>query len=233
MARRAPARDAVGTTAARPPRRLRVDAERNRDAVLRAARELFAERGLEAPLEEVAARAGVGIATLYRRFPTREQLVAAALLDRVALYGELAERALETDDPWEGFASFVEQVCALQADDRGLSDLLSIALPANEEIERLRLLANDRVIALIERAKAGAKLREDFVREDLLLLLIAQAAVVHVTRHDAPDAWRRFVSLMLQSFHSDAESPLPNPPSTDEMTRAMTRLARERGCGSE
>src|SRR5262247_4053376 len=118
----------AGPAAARGgPRRLRVDAERNRAALLAAAREVFAEQGLEAPLEEVALRAGVGIATLYRRFPNRRQLVAAALVDTFAQYAEAAERALAVSDPWAGFAGFIERICELQAADRGLSDLLSMA----------------------------------------------------------------------------------------------------------
>ena len=75
-------------------RRLRADAARNRAAIVAVARDVFAEQGLEAPLEAIAARAGVGIATLYRRFPTREKLVAAALTEKVAEYAEAAER------PW-------------------------------------------------------------------------------------------------------------------------------------
>src|SRR6266498_1487574 len=113
------------TEARRGARRLRVDAERNRAAILAAAREVFAEQGLEAPLEEIALRAGVGIATLYRRFPARAQLVAAALIEKVTQYAEAAEQALAAPDPWAGFASFVEGICELQADDRGLSDLRS------------------------------------------------------------------------------------------------------------
>jgi AcrR family transcriptional regulator len=223
----------AGPAAARgTPRRLRVDAERNRAAVLDAAREVFAEQGLEAPLEEIALRAGVGIATLYRRFPTRAQLVAAALVDKVSQYAEAAEQALAVPDPWAGFASFTERICELQAGDRGLSDLLSMALPAGEHIERLRRLAGDRVAQLVERAKAAGKLRQDFASEDLVLLLIAHAAVVHVTRQDAPDAWRRFVALMLDAFgHQDEKSSLPTPPSIAQMRRATLRLARERGCG--
>lgn len=212
-------------------RRLRVDAERNRAALLDAAREVFAEQGLEAPLEEIALRAGVGIGTLYRRFPTRGQLVAAALVDKVTQCAQAAQQALAVPDPWAGFTSFVEQICEMQADDRGLSDLLSMALPADEHIEELRRLANDRVVALLERAKAAGSLREEFVGEDLLLLLIAHAAVAHVTRQDAPDAWRRFVALMLDAFQRQDHATLPAPPTRAQMRRAMIRLAGERGCG--
>src|SRR5215470_9654826 len=182
-------------------RRLRVDAERNRAALLDAAREVFAEQGLEAPLEEIALRAGVGIATLYRRFPTRTQLVAAALIDKITQYAEAAEQALAIPDPWAGFVSYVERICDMLAE-------------------------------LIGRAKAAGRLREEFAGEDLLLLLVAHAAVVHVTREDAPSAGRRFVALMLDAFGPrDGPSALPVPPSRTQMRRAMVRLAGERGCG--
>jgi AcrR family transcriptional regulator len=192
---------------------------------------MFAEHGLKAPLEAIAARAGVGIATLYRRFPTREKLVAAALVEKVAQYAEAAEQALTVADPWAGFAWFVQRICELQAGDRGLSDLLSMTLSADEQVEHLRRTANDQVITLIDRAKAEGKLRKDFVREDLVLLLIATAAVMHVTHADAPDAWRRFVALALEAFRCQGSSPLPGPPSTAQITRAMLRLTAERGCG--
>jgi AcrR family transcriptional regulator len=192
---------------------------------------MFAEQGLEAPLEAIAARAGVGIATLYRRFPSREKLVAAALVEKVAEYAEAARQALAAADPWAGFAGFVERICELQAGDRGLSDLLSMTLSADEQVEQLRRTANDLLITVIDRAKAEGTLREDFVGEDLVLLLIATAAVTDVTRRDAPDAWRRFVAVALDGFRSREPRELPEAPSTAQMTRAMLRLARERGCG--
>jgi AcrR family transcriptional regulator len=220
-----------GTASAAAPRRLRADAARNRAAIVAVARDVFAEQGLEAPLETIAARAGVGIATLYRRFPTREKLVAAALIGKVAEYAEAAEQALTVAEPWDGFAGFVLRICELQVGDRGLSDLLSMTLSADEQVEQLRRTANDRVVTLIERAKADGHLRQDFAGEDLVLLLIATASVMHVTRADAPGAWRRFVFLMLDAFRCQDAPALPEPPSTAQMTRAMLRLAADRGCG--
>ena len=219
------------TAAHQAPRRLRADAARNRAAIVAVARDVFAEQGLAAPLEAIAARAGVGIATLYRRFPSREKLVAAALTEKVAEYAQAAEQALAVADPWEGFAGFVHRICELQAGDRGLSDLLSMTLSADEQVEQLRRTANDRVVALIERAKADGALREDFAGEDLALLMIGTAAVMHVTRADAPGAWRRFVALALDAFRCQDSPSLPDPPTTAQMTRAMLRLAAERGCG--
>lgn len=215
------------------PPRLRADATRNRDAILAAAKEIFAERGIEASLEEIAARARVGIATLYRRFPSRQDLVAAALIEKVAEFVEAAQAALALPDAWEGFCCYVRTICELQAGDRGLADLLSMTLPADEHVERLRQTANDHVVELIGRAKAAGQLRADFVKEDLLVLLIANAALVHVTRAEAPGASRRLVALALDAFgRTDVPSALPAPPSSAEMASAMCSLARERGCGT-
>ncbi len=213
------------------PPRLRADATRNRDAILAAAREIFAERGIEASLEEIAARARVGIATLYRRFPSRQHLVAAALVEKVATYAEAAEAALAIPDPWEGFCSLVRTMCELQAADRGLADLLSMTLPGDEHVERLRRTANDHVVKIIERAKRAGRLRDDFVGEDLLILLIANAALVHVTHTEAPAASQRLVALALDAFGRTDAAALPPPPTSAEMAGAMRGLARERGCG--
>ncbi|MHB1989138.1 MAG: TetR/AcrR family transcriptional regulator [Acidimicrobiales bacterium] len=214
-----------------PPRRLRADAEVNRVALLGAAREVFAEQGLKAPLEEIARRAGVGIGTLYRRFPRRESLVAAALIEKIAEYDEYAEQGLADPDPGTGFVCFVMKICAMQVHDRGLGDLLAMTLPAGQQVDELRNRANGKVVELVERAKAAGGLRQDFTGEDLLVMLIANAAVVHVTGTDAPEAWRRFAALALDGFRCHDGAVLPAPPSTAEMESAMQRLARERGCG--
>jgi AcrR family transcriptional regulator len=213
-------------------RGLRADATRNRVAILTAARQVFAEQGLRAPLEEIARRAGVGIATLYRRFPTRERLVAAALIEKITQFEMAASLALAEPDPWDGFAGLVRRICELQADDRGLSDLLSMTLPASEEVEQLRAKAHGHVAELVARAKASGRLRPDFAAEDLLLVLIANSAVAHVTGPDAPDAWRRFVELILDAFQYTGGAELPPAPTTDQMTQAMARLAADRGCGA-
>src|SRR3954468_9021673 len=99
---------------------LRADAARNREAIVQAAREVFAEQGLDAPLDDIARRAGTGNATLYRRFPTRCDLVAAVFADRMVEHLEAVEAALADQDAWRGFASYVQTVGAMQARDRGI-----------------------------------------------------------------------------------------------------------------
>lgn len=213
-------------------RRLRVDAERNRLAVLASARSVFADQGVTASLEEIARRAGVGIGTLYRHFPRgREQLVAEALVDQVSRYVVLAEQALQATDPWAGFAGFVERICELEADDRGLSDLLAMTLPADERVEELRAQANDLMLVLVQQAKKSGQLRADFVGEDLVLLLIANTAIIEVTSADAPAASRRMVGLFLEAVRArEPASDLPEAPTSEKLRRAMVRLAQTCGC---
>src|SRR3954467_14909498 len=115
---------------------LRADAARNRAAIVEAARAVFAEQGLDAPLDEIAKRAGTGNATLYRRFPARSDLVAAVFAERMAAHVEAVEAALNDDDPWNGFACYIRAVVAMQARDRGIADLVGLDLssaPGNEK----------------------------------------------------------------------------------------------------
>src|SRR5688500_15920096 len=100
----------------RPERSLRVDAERNRRRIIAAAHEAFSDLGIDVPMAEVARRAGVGVGTLYRRYPTRADLVAAAFEEKMAAYAEAAKVALEDPDPWRGFCDYVRRICAMQAD---------------------------------------------------------------------------------------------------------------------
>lgn len=213
------------------PHGLRADACRNRDAILAAARDVFARQGLQAPLDDIARQAGVGIATVYRRFPTRERLVAAALLEKVRQYADAAKQAQANPDPWAGFAEFVRRSCALQANDRGLSDLLSMTLPATEEVEQLRATVYRNVADLAERAKAAGRLRPDFAPEDLLLVLIANAAVAHVSGPDAPQAWQRLVALFLDAFQHTGADCLPAAPTAAQLSHGMARLAAEHRLG--
>jgi AcrR family transcriptional regulator len=108
---------------------MRADARRNHERLLEAARDVFVEQGPGASLEEIARRAEVGIATLYRRFPTRDVLIAASFAPLMAAYAEAVDEALQAPDAWTGFARFLERVCAMQAADRGVRDVLTLTFP--------------------------------------------------------------------------------------------------------
>jgi AcrR family transcriptional regulator len=207
-------------------RSLRADAERNRQRIIEAARAVFAERGLDAPMDAIAARAGVGQATLYRRFPRREDLVVACFAPKLTEYAEAVEEALRAPDSWEGFCGFVERICGMQAADLGVQDVLTTTFPTARAVEAQRARAFEQLTELIRRAQAEGALRADFVPEDVVLLLLANAGVVRVMRTAAPEAWRRFVGLMLDSLRADRARPLPPPPTPAQTYRAMLGIER-------
>ena len=224
MSRERPTRSGANA----PDRTLRADAERNRERVLAAARVVFSEHGLDASTNEIARRAGVGIATLLRRFPTRDDLISAVFADKMAAYADAAEEALANPAPWDGFRGYVERVCEMQAEDRGFADVLTLTFPAAKALETERNKAAADLAELIDRAKAAGKLRHDFIHQDLPLILMANAGVVTATRDAAPDAWRRLVGYLMQSFAADLTQPLPDPPAPTEMYRALLRLNKPR-----
>lgn len=203
---------------------LRADAERNRERIVAAAREVFAERGLAAPLDEVARRAGVGVATLYRRFPTRADLISGVFETKMAAYADSVERALADPDPWSGFCAHIEAMCAMQAEDRGVTDVLTMTFPTHRRFEAARARAHEGFVELVDRAKATGRLRADFVAEDLVMLLMANAGVVNATGDAAPQTWRRLVAYLLQAFAATGAAPLPDPPSPAQTYRALLRL---------
>ncbi|MCX5522544.1 TetR/AcrR family transcriptional regulator [Streptomyces bobili] len=216
---------------------LRSDAERNRERIIAAARAVFAREGLGASMASVAREAGVGIATMFRRFPTKAELVDAVFVDRMDAYADAVAVALDDPDPWHGFVGYIEAACAMQAADSGFADVLTTTFPTAKALERRRNEAYESMVELIGRAKATGRLREDFDSSDLVLLHMANAGVVNATGQAAPDAWRRVVALLVQSFETPARGPLPASPQHDALYRAMLRAgpaavaAEERDAG--
>ncbi|MGW2326213.1 TetR/AcrR family transcriptional regulator [Streptomyces sp. NPDC001700] len=206
---------------AAPP--LRSDAERNRERIIAAARTVFGREGLNASMASVAREAGVGIATMFRRFPAKEELVAAVFSDRMDAYADAVAAALDDPDPWHGFVGYIEAACAMQAADYGFADVLTMTFPTAKALEERRDEAYGAMVELIDRAKATGRLREDFDPSDLVLLHMANAGVVNATGDAAPDAWRRVVALMIQSFEAPARGALPDSPEHDALYRAMLR----------
>jgi AcrR family transcriptional regulator len=213
---------------AAPTRRLRRDAQRNRDAIVAAARQLFCDQGLEAPLEEIARRAQVGIATLYRRFPSRVDLVDAVLADTLQTHIQVAEQALAMEDAWEGFAFYLEQTCRLQATDRGLNDAMGMRFPRTPALEAARRRLYDLGGQLIDRAQQAGQLRPDVTQEDLAFVTWANSRILPAVRAaGAPDAWRRHLGFLLDGFRAERASPLAEPPlAPRQVYRAMLVLGR-------
>jgi AcrR family transcriptional regulator len=215
---------------------LRADAERNRRQLVDAARVVYAERGLDAPLDEIARRAGVGNATLYRRFPTRCQLIAAVFADTLREVVDATGRALADPDPWQGFTGHLTFLCQLQAGNRALADLLTATLSGADELEQLRGRALRGLTRLIDRAKASGDLRADFGHQDVVLLLMANAGLIERTADAAPAAWRRHLSYVLAGLRSTAAppgaaGPTAPAPSEEQVINAMNAVADRYGCG--
>jgi AcrR family transcriptional regulator len=209
---------------------LRADAARNRQAIVEAARAVFAEQGLDAPLDEIAKRAGTGNATLYRRFPQRADLVAAVFADRMAEHVAAVEAGLADDDPWRGFASYIQAVGLMQARDRGIADLVTMNVSA-PEIEGLRARAYDGLVRLVARALDAGVLRADFTDQDVVLLLMANAGLVERAHGITAEASARLIALLLDGLRAEAATAGPPAPPARHVMAAMRHNGERRlGC---
>jgi AcrR family transcriptional regulator len=206
---------------------LRADAERNRQRVLDAARLVFAERGLNVSMRQIALRAGVGEPTLRRRFPSREQLIAEVFQDKVAMYADEAERALADPDAWHGFTVFVHAVARMQLRDRGFTDVLTMTFPRSMRAETHRRRAYQALGALVRRAQDDGTLRPDFSPEDIVLVLMAHAGVVAAAANLVPAFSARLLAYFLEAFAAPGRGELPTLPSSAATYRALLRLHRD------
>lgn len=195
------------STAAVAARPLRRDAERNRQRILASAKVLFAESGVDVGLDDIARHAGVGVGTVYRRFPNRESLIDELLEEKTARIEALAREALEAEDPWEGFASFFERSQELHAADRGLKQALLVPTRGGERLAASRARIEPLVAELARRAQASGRLRADVRFEDLPLLVEMIAAVSEATHDADPAVWRRYVRLLLDGLATSRTAP--------------------------
>jgi AcrR family transcriptional regulator len=213
-------------------RPLRRDAERNRRRILEAAADVFAERGLGATMDDIAARAGVGVGTVYRRFPDKELLIEALLEERLADIADRAERLLEADDPWEALIGFLDYTLEQQAVDRGLRDLLHSSAHGRDRIARVRERIIPVVETLVERAQRAGQMRPDVRGTDLALVqvMIGDAAT-GFTRAVAPEAWRRAFAIVVDGLRArDDLTPMAaRALAPEQIERAMGEWKPARG----
>jgi AcrR family transcriptional regulator len=190
----------------RLPQTLRSDAKDNRARILDAARTVFATEGLDVPMREIARRAGVGPATLYRRFPTKELLVTEAFEDQLHACTTIVAEGLADPDPWHGFCLVVERICALHARDRGFTAAFMSAYPDAFDVAEGRAHALTSLAELARRAKATGHLRPDFVIDDLVLVLMANSGIRATSPAAQVAASRRFAVLALQALQASPVS---------------------------
>ncbi|MFC4243840.1 TetR/AcrR family transcriptional regulator [Gryllotalpicola reticulitermitis] len=197
-------------------RPLRRDAARNRRALLDAGREVFAARGLEATLDEVARAAGVGVGTAYRHFANKQELAAAIFSDDFEQLVESANGALDIDDPWEALVTFIEGTVARHAKDRGLYEIMMDTGPAIEKpvhvhgrVETMRDALLGPITALVEHAKKAGCLRSDASPTDVAAILLIMGAAYSPSEAVGRPVWRRYLWLLLDGLRSTSCPKLP------------------------
>jgi AcrR family transcriptional regulator len=209
------------------PKPLRVDAERNRQRILDAARELFAERGLGVTLNDIAHHAGVGVGTVYRRFPDKKQLIDDLFEQRIQDLVRFMEAAVADPDPWHGITVFLERALELQASDRGVKELLTGMPDGLQRLSRIRERLFPLGSELIRRAHESGQLRRDIEPQDLPIVQLMLGTIIDAARDVDPDLWRRYLSIVLRGLSAEPEDepPLQQPAvELDDVARVMSAL---------
>jgi AcrR family transcriptional regulator len=187
-----------------PTRQLRCDARRNRERVIEAAREALAEYGLNAQMDDIAGRAGVGVGTVYRHFPTKDVLVGELIRRKLTRFAELARQSLEDEDsdPWEAFAALLRAQAELAARDAALQRATWLASPAayRHALPAVREL-RDALDAVIERAKAAGAVRSDLTTDDVRALFSGLGGMMAADAHGLMRCdWRRQLEFSLEGM---------------------------------
>ena len=196
--------------------RQRKDVVRNRQRILDAAKELFADQGLGVTMHDIARQAGVGVGTIYRHFPEKIELIDLVFEEQLERMAEIAHQALADPDPWHGVVWYHEQTLELQSRDRGLKELLLGMPNAPERASRLRKKLHPLAAQIIERAQAGGVVRSDCVTQDFGVVVLMLGAVIDAAGDISPNLWRRYLTIALQGLRpaSPAPEPLVVPPAS-------------------
>ncbi|MFJ2370191.1 TetR/AcrR family transcriptional regulator [Microbacterium sp. NPDC087665] len=195
------------------PQDLRSDAKENRDRVIAAARELFGTDGLEVTMRQIARHAGVGPATLYRRFPTKADLIRAAFVDELEACHSIVADAVADTDPWRGFRSIIERVMVLNVRNQGFTDAFLSAYPDAVDFRAQREEAVRGIVTVARGAIEVGALRADFVLDDFLIVLLAARGLSRTTEAERTRTARRYAALVIDGLRaSDRHGPLPSAP---------------------
>ena len=189
-------------------RPLRAAARRPPAQVRAAARAGFSEQGRDAPLDDVARRAGVGVGTVYRHFPTKEALIEALMVSAFETIAAAAEAALEVEDPWKAFTSVLWRGAETMAGDRALSEVFASIPGATESVMPTVEGLTETMTKLIQRAQAAGLLREDLIVDDIPMVMCGIGSATK-KEHRCSEAWRRHLSLVLDGMRSPGSGPLP------------------------
>ena len=190
-------------------RPLRADAERNRRRLLDAAREVFAERGLEATLDDIAKHAGVGVGTAYRRFADKDELIDALFEEELVKIVDVADAAAAHEDPWEGLVYWLEHLTEMQVANRGLKSVMTSSARGKERVAAGRAQIGPRIGPLVLRAREAGVVRPDLEIGDIPMIVYMVTSVAEYAGSIDPELWRRYLTIALDGLRG--ETPLPRP----------------------
>ena len=193
------------------PRVQRADARRNRDAVLDAARKLMATDGLDTQMDDIAREAGVGVGTVYRHFPNKEDLIYALAEHRFERLAEFAREALAEEDPGPAFERYLYRGAELQVTDRSLSEIMRDRPDAMQAgAQRVGLL--ELVRELMTRAQAAGAIRSDAVAEDIPMLMcgLGTSTPGNDGPFVTPTSWKRFLAVVIDGLRAPGASEMPS-----------------------
>lgn len=195
----------MAATSTPPAKAMRADARRNRERILEIARAQFAEYGLEAQMDDIAREAGVGVGTVYRHFPTKDDLVRALQAARFEWLAELASECLGADDPWLGFKDFMYRSAELQAADRALSEIMA-ARPEPMAEEAVRSGLAGLVAELVARAQRSGDLRPDVVSHDVPMIMCGLGRATGVGPNDPSISWDRYMTIIIDGLRASPQA---------------------------
>jgi AcrR family transcriptional regulator len=189
---------------------LRADARRNREAVVAAAKRLFADEGLDAQMPDVAKAAKVGVGTVYRHFPTKEDLIAALAAERFERLAEKAREGIAAEDPWEGLCEFIRYAAQIQADDRGLCEVMG-SRPEVMNVSALAVGLDELCEKLVKRAQRAGDLRKDLEWEDIPMIACGLGRITPAEMGPASGRWPRLVEIIIDGLRAPGSARLPKP----------------------
>lgn len=188
-------------------RPLRADAERNRQRLIDAAREVFAERGLDVTLDDIAERAGVGVGTAYRRFPSKDDLIDALFEQELAEIVDIAETAAGHEDAWAGLVYWMTSIIEKQVESRGLKAIMTSTARGKERVDAARGQIGPRIMPLVARAREAGQLRSDVQPSDIPMVVFMIVSGAEYTHGADPELWRRYLAIALDGLRGDSELP--------------------------
>lgn len=210
---------------------LRIDAERNLRRLLDAAARTFAEQGLHASIDEIAKRAEVGKGTVFRRFPTKEHLIAAILVQRLEDTRRSAEALLDAPDAGAALREFMVQGARMQAEDRGFFEAVAQSEIVDEHVYESKQKLIGATSALLARAQREGAVRDDVTAEDVFMMTCAAVQAAAPFHGSAPELWRRYLDLACDGLRSEAAHPLSHPAPDIAAAHAPAATSRARAAG--